>query len=194
MFEPQSFSAIRSAFDLFLGRRDALARFDMSVDGFWHSFRAMLYALPFFAITAAVEHGLMLADSVVENASGATFITARIVDYGIDWVAMPTLLALFATRLGISRSYAPYVIVRNWALVVMSAPSALVALLLGFGVLSFEVSAALSLAILAVMVQFHYRIIRWTLGKPFGFSIGLVAADVALSLVLSQLIDSLFGL
>ncbi len=194
MFDPASTGAIRSAFALFLGRRDALARFDVSVDGFWHSFRAIFYVLPFFAISAAVEHRMMLSDAVVEAPSDAAFIAARIVDYGLDWVAMPLLLALFARRLGISRSFAPYVVVRNWALVVMAAPQALVSLLLGFGLLSFETSAALSLVVLGVMIRFHYQIIRATLGKPVAFSIGLVAADVALSLVLSEVIDRLFGL
>ena len=194
MFDPASTGAIRSAFALFLGRRDALPRFDVSVDGFWHSFRAVYYVLPFFAINAAVEHRMMLSDAVVENPSDAAFILARILDFGLDWIAMPVLLAVFAKRLGIGRSFATYVVVRNWALVVMSAPQALVSLLLGFGLLSFEVSAALSLAILAVMIRFHYQIIRTTLAKPVAFSIGLVAADIALSLVLSEVIDRLFGL
>lgn len=194
MFSPASIGAIRSAFDLFLGRRDALARFDVSVDGFWHSFRAIFYVLPFFAINAAVEHRMMLSDAVMENVPDVAFVAARLVDYGIDWVAMPALLVLFARRLGITRTFAPYIVVRNWALVVMSAPQALVSLLLGVGMLSFEASAALSLVILGVMIRFHYLIIRWTLAKSAGFSIGLVAADVALSLVLSEVIDRLFGL
>ncbi|HWJ73579.1 MAG TPA: hypothetical protein VNX29_10480 [Kaistia sp.] len=194
MFSPASIGAIRSAFDLFLGRRDALTRFDVSVDGFWHSFRAIFYVLPFFAINAAVEHRMMLSDAVVENVPDAAFVAARIVDYGIDWIAMPALLVLFAKQLGISRTFAPYIVVRNWALVVMTAPQALVSLLLGVGVLSFEISAAMSLVILGVMIRFHYQIIRWTLGRSFGFSIGLVAADIALSLVLSEVIDRLFGL
>ncbi|SHG94320.1 hypothetical protein SAMN02745157_0039 [Kaistia soli DSM 19436] len=194
MFDPASIAAIRSAFDLFLGRRDALARFDVSIDGFWHSFRAIFYVLPFFAINAAVEHRMMLSDAVVENVSDGAFVAARLVDYGIDWIAMPALLALFAQRLGISRTFAPYIVVRNWALVVMSAPQALVSLLLGFGMLSFEISAAVSMIILGVMLRFHYLIIRWTLAKSVAFSIGLVAADIALSLVLSEVIDRLFGL
>lgn len=194
MLEPAAFSAIRAAFSLFLGRRDALTRFDMSVEGFWHSFRAMLYVLPFFAISVAVEHGRLLSDAVVENASDTAFVAARLSEYGLAWIAMPVLLAVFAGRLGIGRGYASYVIVCNWAMVVTSAPNAAVALLLGFGLVSFETAAALSLAIFAVMIRFHYQIIRWTLAKPFGFSVGLVAADIALSLVLGEVVDRLFGL
>ncbi len=194
MLDTASIGAIRSAFALFLGRREALKGFDFSVDGFWHSFRAIFYVLPFFAINAAVEHRMMLSDSVIENPSDAAFIAARLFDYGIDWIAMPTLLAVLAGRLGISRSFAPYVVVRNWALVVMSAPVALVSLLLGFGLLSFEASAAISLVVLGVMIRFHYQIIRMTLAKPALFSVGLVAADIALSLILSEVIDRLFGI
>lgn len=194
MLSVKSRSAIESAFELFIGRRAAVSSFDMSVEGFWHSFRAFFYVLPFFAVNAAVEHGTRLADSITDDAPASAFIAARLIDYGLDWVMMPILLALFASRLGITRSYVPYIIVRNWSLIVMAAPQALVSLLLGTGIIGFDFAAALSLIILVVMVTFHYRIIRLTMNRSFGFSIGLVAADIVLSLVLSEVIDRLFGL
>lgn len=194
MPNPKTSSAILGAIELFLGRRAGLARFDMSVDGFWESFRAILFVLPFFAINVAVEHRMRLSDAVVDTVPDATFIAARVVDFGLDWVAMPLLLALLGKRLGIARGYAAYIVVRNWAQVIMAAPQALIALLLGVGAISLEISAVISLAVIAVMIRYHYRIIRCTLDKSIGFTIGLVVADMALSLILSEVIDKLFGL
>ncbi|MCX5496343.1 hypothetical protein OSH11_16670 [Kaistia dalseonensis] len=193
MIHPAAANALKGAFELFLGRRDGLKRFDMSVDGFWHSFRAVLYVLPFSAINTAVEHRLLLADSIVQTGSDGAFLAARIVDFALDWITMPLLLALFARQLQITRSYAPYIVVRNWASVIMVIPQSLIALMIGTGVLSLEIGSVLSLGIVGVMLRYHYQIVGLTLGKSVPFKLGLVTVDVILSLVLGQVIDRLFG-
>lgn len=194
MLDTQSRTAIHGVMALFIGRRAALAAFDMSVEGFWHSFRAFLYVLPFFAVSAAVEHGMLLASPFTRDTPAAAFIAARLVDYTLDWAMMPVLLALFARALNITRTYVPYIIVRNWAMIVMAAPQAFISLLLGTGIIGFDAATLLSLIVLVAMVIFHYRIIRLIMNRSAAFSAGLVASDILLSLVLSEIIDRLFGL
>jgi hypothetical protein len=194
MIHPAAAQAIQGTLELFLGRRDGMKRFDFSVEGFWQSFRAALYVLPLAAANAAVEHGLLLSEAALPDRSDASFIAARIVDFGLDWITMPILLALFASQLGIGKTFAPYIVLRNWTSILMAAPQTLISLLVGLGVLSLEFGAVLSLAVLGVMLRFHYQIIGLTLGKSVGFKIALVAADVVLSLVLDKAIDRIFGL
>lgn len=194
MIHPAAASALQGAFDLFLGRRGGTKKFDFSVEGFWHSFRAILYVLPFFAINTAVEHRLLLADALGQPVPDNAFIASRIMDFAIDWMAMPVLLAIFAKRLQISRSYAPYVVVRNWASVIMVIPQSLVSLLVGIGFMSLEFGSLISLGLLGVMLRYRYQIVGATLGKTVPFRIALVVFDVALSLILGKLIDGLFGL
>ena len=176
MISPSSSSALTGAFELFLGRREGLQRFDFSVEGFWRSFGAIFFMLPFFAISVAVEHRLRPEDVTVAGPTDAMFIVSRGLDLILDWTAMPVLLAIFARRLGIARSYASYIVVRNWASVIMAAPQ-----------------AGVALAIVGVMLRYHYQIVGATLGKSVGFRVGLVAADLALSLVLSGVFTQLFG-
>jgi hypothetical protein len=106
---------------------------------------------------------------------------------------MPLLLAAFAKNLGIARTYASYIVVRNWASVVMSAPQALIALLAGIGLLPLDFAAILSLAVIGVMLRYHYQIVGATLGGTPAFRAGLVAADLVLSLVLAGIFSRLFG-
>ncbi|MCX5567963.1 hypothetical protein [Kaistia nematophila] len=193
MISPSSSSALTGAFELFLGRREGLQRFDFSVEGFWRSFGAIFFMLPFFAISVAVEHRLRPEDVTVAGPTDAMFIVSRGLDLILDWTAMPVLLAIFARRLGIARSYASYIVVRNWASVIMAAPQAGVALLAGLGLIPIEFAAVVSLAIVGVMLRYHYQIVGATLGKSVGFRVGLVAADLALSLVLSGVFTQLFG-
>ena len=193
MIPPSASSALMGALELFLGRREGLHRFDFSVDGFWRSFSAILYMLPFFAISVAVEHRLRPEDVTIAGPTDAMFVVSRGLDLVLDWIAMPILLAIFARRLGIARSYASYVVVRNWASVIMSAPQAAIALLAGLGLVPIEFAAVVSLAIVGVMLRYHYQIIGATLGGSVGFRIALVAADLALSLILSGIFSRLFG-
>ncbi|WP_336801433.1 hypothetical protein [Kaistia sp. MMO-174] len=193
MISPSSSSALTGAFELFLGRREGLQRFDFSVEGFWRSFGAIFFMLPFFAISVAVEHRLRPEDVTVAGPTDAMFIVSRGLDLILDWTAMPVLLAIFARRLNIARSYASYIVVRNWASVIMAAPQAAVALLAGLGLVPIEFAAVVSLAIVGVMLRYHYQIVGATLGKSVGFRVGLVAADLALSLVLSGVFTQLFG-
>jgi len=193
MIPPAAASALMGALELFLGRRDGLRRFDFSIDGFWRSFGAILYMLPFFAISVAVEHRLRPPDVTIAGPTDAMFVVSRGLDLILDWTAMPILLAVFARQLGIARTYASYIVVRNWASVIMAAPQAAVALLAGLGLVPIEFAAVVSLAIIGVMLRYHYQIVGATLGKSVGFRVGLVAADFALSLVLSGLFSRLFG-
>ncbi|WP_018184815.1 hypothetical protein [Kaistia granuli] len=193
MISPQASSALTGALELFLGRREGIQRFDFSLDGFWRSFGAILYVLPFFAISIAVEHRLRPPDVMVTGPSDGLFVLSRLIDLGLDWVMMPLLLAAFARNLGIARTYASYVVVRNWASVVMSAPQALIALLVGLGLIPIEFAAVLSLAVVGVMLRYHYQIVGATLGGTQPFKIGLVGADLVLSLILSGIFTRLFG-
>ncbi|BCP56200.1 membrane protein [Kaistia sp. 32K] len=193
MINSQTSGALLGALEFFLGRREGLRRFDFSLDGFWRSFSAILYVLPFFAINIAVEHRLRAPDVMVTGPSDGLFVLSRLLDLGLDWVMMPLLLAAFAKNLGITRTYASYIVVRNWASVVMSAPQALIALLTGLGLIPLEFAAVLSLAVVGVMLRYHYQIVGATLGGSVAFRAGLVGADLALSLILSGIFSNLFG-
>jgi hypothetical protein len=192
MLEADTSAAITGAIELFLGRPGGLKRFDMSFEGFWRSFAALFFVLPLFAVMVAAEWPAQ--SQQVAPPTVASFIAARLIDLVLDFGAIPVLLALLAKRLGISRSYVGYVVVRNWSTLVMIAPQAAISLLFGLGFVSMEISALLSLIVAGVMLFYQYRVTRWTLGWNGSQAAGLVAADLGLSLVLLFLVDSLFGI
>ena len=97
------------AIELFLGaagRHRSVRLF--SIEGFWHSFRAILYVLPFFAINSWPPTSHAARDRAwAEPVPNGAFIAARLLEFPIDLLRLPVLLALLAKRLGITRSYAP---------------------------------------------------------------------------------------
>ncbi|MBN9000167.1 MAG: hypothetical protein J0H54_12500 [Rhizobiales bacterium] len=191
MSDARPSAAIAGAVELFLGRREGLGRFDFSFEGFWRSFGAAVYALPLYAFVIAGEWSLVAA--APKPPALSLLIAARLADFVLDFAAMPAALALLARPLGISRSYAPYIVVRNWSTLVVLAPQAAISLLLRLGWLSYEISALLSLALLVVMLVYQFRIVRWTIGWTPGPAAAFVAADAILSLILISLVNALFG-
>ena len=182
--------SLTGAWRLFLDRPDAMRFFDVSVDGFWRSFAAVVLILPAYALFALVERIDILDEPVVDPAFGdGSFVANKLLTLALDWVTLPILLAAFAKPLGVGRTYAAYVVARNWCAVLATAPFGIVALLSLLGLLSTGPASVISLVILAVVIRYNYMIARRALGADVGLAVGLVVADFAISLLVIGAID-----
>jgi hypothetical protein len=169
--------SLGGAWELFLGRAEGLTRLDRSLGGFWRSFLVILLILPINAVS-------MLAVSRV-GTTGETFdqlFWGGLPVLFLDWVAFPALLAAVAGPLGVKRTYVDYVVARNWASPLAAALLAVPLLLQGAGFLPSGVATLLSLVALAVVLRYHFMIVRFALRTTIPISIGVVVADVFLSI------------
>lgn len=180
-----------AAVALLLGRPGALARFDVSTDGFWRSFAAILLVLPSFGVSVIAEGREHIARMPIEAGDfpWLGFALSRFVMLGVDWVALPVVLALIAGRLGVSGRYGPYIVVRNWASVVIAALYAVPALLSSSGVAGIQVVVLLNLALLVIVLHYLYRIARQALLAPVGMAVAIVVLDLVLSLVIGEAVS-----
>ncbi len=178
-----SVHAIRAAWDLFLVRPGALGRFDLTVLGFWRSFAGFLFCLPANFLLMAADRRIA-ADSGVETGSLSDGAWLQLLDMGLEWTVFPLLLALIARPLGLARGFVPFIIVRNWAAVILSALSALSVLPFLAGLVGIDITLVLNVLTLGISLQFTYRIARMTLGVPAFTAIGLVVLDLVISLMI----------
>lgn len=183
MLSPAEISrSLGGAWQLFLGRPEGLRGLDRSIDGFWRSFLVILLILPVNAVS-------MLAASRLETASetfGQLFWGGLPV-LALDWVAFPILLALAAGPLGVKRTYVDYVVARNWASPIAAALLSVPLILQGAGFIPMGVGTLLSLVAMAVVLRYHFMIVRIALGTTIPLSVGIVVADVFLSILLVAL-------
>ncbi len=175
--------SLRGAAQLFLGRKQGLLAMDRSVDGFWRSFAVILLLLPINAV-------VVLA---ITRTGGAESFRGLFLEQMpllvLDWIGFPIALALVARPLGVSANYVSYVVARNWAAPIAAAILAIPYLLQGAGWIPLNGAALLSLVAIVVVLRYGYMVLRLALGTPMALSAGLVAADLALTLV----IIALFG-
>lgn len=187
-------AGIEAAVALLFGKPGALGRFDVSLEGFWRSFAAIVLVLPSFAISLmAVWRGQMErlpAEAV--DVPWLGFVLERVVSLGLAWVALPLVLALIAGRLGLSGRYVPFIVARNWAEPVVSAFYAVPALFYAAGFIDSDVAAFISLPVLFVALHYLYRIARQTLGATISLAIGVVVLDLLLGLLVSETVSRLW--
>jgi hypothetical protein len=184
--------AIGAAWRLFLNDPRGMAGFDLSVNGFWRSFGAIVPMAPFYFVAFMVERQLRLADPEQEAFSNTLFFAVKVAAAAVDWVAFPILLALFARQLGIARSYPAFIVARNWASLLIIIPDSAVAAAFGLGFLGGEIAGFVSLALLIIFLRYRFLIARIALGASIIFALGITLADLLLSLVITAGLNRLF--
>ncbi len=187
--------SLTGAWRLFLDKPDALRFFDVTADGFWRSFRAIILVAPFYAVTALADRHDILSDSVPDDAfSDTAFWFGKAVTLCLDWVTLPILLGVLAGFIGLRRGYPAYIVARNWATVLMIVPFAAIGLLDYFDMMSPELLFLPSVAALAVVLRMSYLIARRTLQVGVDVAIGLVALDFLVSLAIVMIVSRVFGM
>lgn len=186
--------SLTGAWELFLDRPGAMRFFDVSVDGFWRSFAAVVLVVPTYALAVLADNQMSLAaDPGLAPESGAGFLLHNGVGLLLDWIALPLILALLARPLGIAHHYAEFVVARNWCAVIASAPFGIIGLLIVSGVVGTDFGSLLMLAALIAVLRYNYVIARRSLEASVGFAIGIVVLDFVVSLTLALSLDGLFA-
>ncbi len=183
--------SLSAAWDLFVDRPGAMRGFDLSVDGFWRSFGAVVLVAPSYVLAVLAERRIAI-ETGLSDQSGASFFVQNVLGLGIDWVALPLVLALLAQPLGIARHYPEFVVARNWGAVIAAVPFGAIGLLILVGLLGGELANLLMLASLFVVLRYTYLIARRALDASLGFAIGIVVFDFVLSLMIALTLDGIF--
>lgn len=189
---------LSGAWRLFRGDPKAMDAFDLSYDGFWKSFLAILVALPVFllyvhgewsALSAAVERA---PDAQVAAPSFAAHLVLRLAVMAVDWLAFPLIVLATAGPLGIAGRVVPYIIAQNWAAAAASVVIALPGIAFAYSLLGAGVASLVTFVLFLLVLRFFYLVARIALGAPVGLAVGLVAFNALLSLLIGELSSRLF--
>ncbi|MEP9372005.1 transporter [Mesorhizobium sp. KR1-2] len=107
------------AWRLMTGRRDGLALLDVSADGFWNSFFAIVLALPPLFVDWAGWAKELGADPLAPTSQFSYFLRLGVADLGA-WVLPLIGLAFVAPLAGIRDRFVQYVVAVNWASAILS--------------------------------------------------------------------------
>ncbi|MCV0429685.1 MAG: hypothetical protein K5905_29960 [Roseibium sp.] len=194
-----SMSEIRAALDgswlLLRNRPEGMAFFDQSIQGFWRSFGVVVLLLPVFLVSGLAEKQFYFSENLYhpEGFPEGAFWTAQLFGLGIDWVALPIILALLAAPIGISQRYVPFIVVRNWTSLLASVPYLVTYLLFLLGIIPPGIAVLLSFSCLVAVLWYRYLVARIALQATISLAIGIVVLDILLTLVISQVVGNLWS-
>ncbi|PAQ08165.1 transporter [Mesorhizobium temperatum] len=188
----ETYASLTGAWRLMLGKADGLRQLDLSADGFWNSFFAIVVAAP-----ALIVGWVGLANEIGDpNAFAGRFsmlIRLATVDIGA-WVLPLVGLALVAPRAGIGGRFVHYVVASNWASAIiawMMLPAALIRLFLPS---TNEFAVLASLLLFALSMILTWRMTNVAIGRGAAVGTAVFAGMFVASLVVLFGLQALLGI
>lgn len=188
----ETYASLNGAWRLMLGKADGLRQLDLSADGFWNSFFAIVVAAP-----ALIVGWVGLANEIGDpNAFAGRFsmlIRLATVDIGV-WVLPLVGLALVAPRAGIGGRFVHYVVASNWASAIIAwlmLPAALIRLFLPS---TNEFAVLASLLLFALSMILTWRMTNVAIGRGAAVGTAVFAGMFVASLVVLFGLQALLGI
>ncbi|SIT54005.1 Transport protein (Permease)-like protein [Mesorhizobium prunaredense] len=188
----ETYASLNGAWRLMLGKADGLRQFDLSADGFWNSFFAVVVAAP-----ALIVGWVGVANEIGDpNAFAGRFsmlIRLATVDISV-WVLPLVGLALVAPRAGIGGRFVHYVVASNWASAIiawMMLPAALIRLFLPS---TNEFAVLASLLLFALSMILTWRMTNVAIGRGAAVGSAVFAGMFVASLVVLFVLQALLGI
>jgi len=181
------------AWRMMMGKADGLRLLDLSVDGFWNSFFAIVVALPPLMVGwvgVANEFSMISADF------GSRFSIAlrfAVIDLAV-WILPIVVLAAVVSRVGLADRFVHVVVASNWAsalFIWLTVPVPLAGLIWPLGP---ETRVSLSLVLLVLNLFVSWRVTNVAVAKGAATTTAIVTAMFVLSLLVQALLMAAFGL
>lgn len=184
---------LAGAWRLMLGKADGLRLLDLSADGFWNSFIAILIAAPALIVGwVGVSDELSLQGPVLVGRFGI-ILRLAVIDIGA-WILPLAAFVLVASRAGVGDRVVQYVVASNWASAIIAwlmLPAALVRMLLPS---SQDLITLISLLLFLLSMVLSWRMTNAVIGKGAAVGSAVFAAMFVVSLIVLLSLQSLLGL
>jgi len=175
------------------GDPSALDDMDVSTDGFWRSFQAIIVALPATFFTWVIFGQDLIAEGVV--ASVFSLVGRQAVIDIILWLLPIIILAIAMPQLGLGKNYTGLIIARNWLSAIVAYLVAAIALL--YMVAPEEANGFIALLFLATIMVSIWMFLRVTIAalpQSRGIAYAIVIIETVVIFTLADLLTGLFGL
>ncbi|MGS1095231.1 transporter [Aquamicrobium terrae] len=185
-------TSLAGAWRLMMGKPDGLRLLDLSAEGFWNSFQALLVAVPALVV-GWVGVANEIGDPLIVSGRFSMVVRLALVDLG-SWVLPLVALALVAPYAGIGNRFVHYVVASNWASAIiawMLLPSALMRL---FMPSAGEAATLVALLLFIASLVLGWRMTNAAIGKGPAVGSAVFAGMFATSLVVLFSLQSLLGI
>ena len=186
--------SLRGTAALVSRRPDALAEFDVSLQGFARSFAAFLFTIPALVVTVALarrELGLSVEGLVVFD--DTRLLVAAGIAHAASLLALPVAMAFIMRGGPLAIRYAQFAVATNWIAVFGSLLLAVPGALYLMGLEPRGVVALFVLAFGLIVLEAQWFAAKVTLGAGSGLALAITALGLCLQVVIHGLFGALVG-
>jgi len=189
---------LHGAWRLLRGDEAGLSEFDLSTDGFYRSFWAMAaaFALALPGIVADHRAGLAFAAQMPDVQFAMplrVYAVTEMTAYLIGWGVFLWLMMTVARRFGVANRYGAYVIVYNWASLLMVCISLPLALAQLGGLITWDLALALQIILGLIFLTYSWYIAVKAL-QINGWDAGaVVALEILLYFILAIPVEKIYA-
>jgi hypothetical protein len=183
---------LTGAWRLMTGRSDGLLMLDISADGFWNSFFAIVVALPPLFVG-----WIGMANEIAAEPLAGSRLSVLLRLAAIDlsaWVLPLAALALAAPLAGIGARFVHYVVASNWgsALIIwLMLPAALLRLI---SPSSSDLASLLSIGLFGLSMVLTWRLTNVVIGRGPAIGTAVFAGMFIASLAVLFLLQAALGI
>jgi hypothetical protein len=185
---------IKGLWLLIQGDREGYRWLDISEDGLWRSFTAMLWSLPALAVGWASWRLYYLSAMPSGTTVGFGFFVKLMITDLAGWLLPIALTAILARPLGFSIFVVPVIVTTNWLQVplayAMAVPAAMLLLVSG----SADLVAVLWLLLIFANAALLFRLLRTVTANQNLLAAALTTLFLLSPLMIMQFLQHLFGL
>lgn len=181
------------AWRMMLGKKDGLDHLDVSAEGFWQSFYAILVAIPPLLAGWVAYAADLTAGSEDAGLRFSIVFRAAVIDL-LAWIVPIVVLGFVAKRVGIAKRFAPYVIASNWGSALLAWVFAPVTLLQLFFPGRNDATTLLAIIVFGTSIVLSYRLSHVALQRPHSFAMPFYACVFFGSLFITLLLQQAFGI
>lgn len=156
-------------------REDWRTHFDVSADGVWRSFGAVILSIPGYVLFVFAANYLVASLPGTPEGAGFNAIEATLTYLRI-WFVFPFVAAAVAMLLGLKHHFAGWLVLHNWAVFALLHMSVIFYLLYAAGIADTNALATLLQFYLFVRIFVHWRVA--CAGLQTGIVTGAAAAAI----------------
>lgn len=175
------------------GRRDGVRLLDLSVDGFWNSFFAIVVAAPVMLAGWAPMAGEVAGADASFGQRASVVARLALVDVGA-WILPLLGLAVIAGAVGIRDRFVHYVVATNWGGALFSWFMLPAAVLRLFAPALEDLITALSLGIFVACLVLLWRLTNTALDRGGVLATGVFAGMLVASILTLFALQDLLGI
>ena len=178
--------SLDAAFDLVVRDQRAWSKFDLTTEGFYRSFAALLICIPLNIVIdvlldkAAAAQKLARGKQLLDPAYGigdAAFATASL---GVQWLIFPIAMIFLLRFLDLGHRYAALVIAHNWGTVVIWLFNMPAILLYAAGVIAPDTATDINFVVLGLTLYYRFYIAQTALGTTWSIAMAIAMIDFLL--------------